>query len=294
MSETAKEIIIAYIPAIHAGYLDLMERHAAADIGVLGGDFTDDLNYLHKEIRALPSDKTVAILRGIGKNATVLSMSQLPRINEMYDTIILPKDDVSTHIEKNFDKTVIYEPIFLRWDRHNSHINQEVNADRIITLDDLEAAPIATALTEAEKSSSWWRHVGAAITDKQGQVLLSAHNGALPTEYSNWVDGDPRNTAQRGKDMDLSNEIHAEARLIAEAARKGIRLESLSLYASTFPCPSCAKLIAKSGITTCYFSEAYAVLDGHEIMRQAGIELVQVEGAALEEDPNSLRPYTKG
>lgn len=292
-SETRKEIVVAHIPVIHAGYLDLFERHEQADIGVLGSDIIERFPYLRKEIRALAPEQVALLLRGIGKTALVLSDSDLPGLNEAYSTIVMPTDDVSHELAPHFTN-VKYEPVFLRWDRENTRVNKEITPDHIITADDIQAEPLAAALAEASKSSSWWRRVGAALTSGENNLLLQAHNGALPTPYSNWIDGDPRNTVKRGQDMELSNEIHAEARLIAEAARTGENLAGSSIYVSTFPCPSCAKLIVESGISRCYFAEGYAVLDGEEIMKQAGIELIKVDGAKLEEDDRSLRPYPKG
>lgn len=291
-SETPKEIIALHLPVIHAGYLDLLGRHEQADVGVLGSDIIETLPYLKKEIRALTPEQAAGLLQGIGRTALVLSYPDLPSLNDAYDTVVMPSDDISRELAPHF-KHVVYEPVFLRWDRENARVNQEVVPDRTIMSDDAQAEPITAALGEAVNSTSWWRRVGAAVTSSEGEVMIQARNGALPTSYSNWIDGDPRNTARRGQDMELSNEMHAEARLIAEAARTGKSLEGSSIYVSTFPCPTCAKLIATSGISRCYFAEGYAVLDGEEIMKKAGIELIRIDGVELEEDERSLRPYPK-
>ncbi len=279
-----------YLPVIHAGYLDLLERHDQADVGVLGSDVLERFPYLRKEIRALTPEQAVGVLSGIGRTALLLSESDLPDLNDAYDTVIMPDDDVSRELAPLFTD-VKFEPVFLRWDRENTRVNQEVAPDRIITMDDTQTEPIIAALAEASHSTSWWRRVGAAVANVEGELTLQARNGALPTPYSNWIDGDPRNTAKRGQDMELSNEMHAEARLIAEAARTGKSLEGSSIYVSTFPCPTCAKLIVESGISRCYFPEGYAVLDGEEIMKRAGIELIKIDGVKLDEDVNSLRSY---
>jgi dCMP deaminase len=289
-SETPKEIVALYLPVIHAGYLDLLERHAQADVGVLGSDIIETVPYLRKEIRALTPERAAQLLTGIGRTALVISIPDLPNLSDTYDTVVMPNDDVSRELAPHFEN-VEYEPVFLRWDRENARVNQEVTPTRTIMADDTQAEPIVAALSEASRSTSWWRRVGAAVANDEGGLMLQAHNGAIPTPYSNWIDGDPRNTAKRGQDMELSNEMHAEARLIAEAARTGKSLEGSSIYVSTFPCPTCAKLIVESGISRCYFAEGYAVLDGEEIMKRAGIELIKIDGVQLEEDPRSLRSY---
>ncbi|NCS97095.1 MAG: deoxycytidylate deaminase, partial [Candidatus Pacebacteria bacterium] len=89
-------------------------------------------------------------------------------------------------------------------------------------------------------------------------------------------DSDPRNSFHKGEHIELSTAIHAEAALIADAAKKGISLEGTQLYVTTFPCPACAKLIACSGITKLYFSEGYSMLDGEKILNDAGVLLSKI------------------
>jgi deoxycytidylate deaminase len=76
---------------------------------------------------------------------------------------------------------------------------------------------------------------------------------------------------------DLSTAIHAEAAVVAAAARDGVPLGGADLYVTTFPCPACARLIAESGFRRCYFSGAYSVLDGDAVLRAAGVELLWVD-----------------
>jgi dCMP deaminase len=73
--------------------------------------------------------------------------------------------------------------------------------------------------------------------------------------------------------------MHAEAAIVARAARDGLSLRGAEIYVSTFPCPACARLIAGAGFTKCYFAGPYAVLDGDEILRAAGVELIWVDTA---------------
>jgi dCMP deaminase len=127
-------------------------------------------------------------------------------------------------------------------------------------------------------SSDWWRRVGA-LAARDGQVLYVAHNEHGPTEYAPYIDGDPRNEFHRGVRIDLSTAIHAEAKIVADAARDGVSLNGADLYVSTFPCPACARLVAESGFRRCFFAGPYAVLDGDAILRSAGVELIWVDTA---------------
>jgi dCMP deaminase len=122
-------------------------------------------------------------------------------------------------------------------------------------------------------------------------IKISGHNGPFPTEYTTLLEGDPRITANRGELIDLSKDIHAEQSVITEAARHGISLEGLSMVVSMFPCPICAKLIAASGIKSCYFVEGYATLDGQKDLKDAGVEIVRIDTELEPEDPRSLKPY---
>src|SRR6185369_15532026 len=112
---------------------------------------------------------------------------------------------------------------------------------------------------EAQKSSDMWRQVGAAIV-KGKKIVLTAYNKHLPSDHTPYTNGDPRNNFHKGDHIEISSAIHAEAGLIAEAAKRGLKLKGLDMYATTFPCPPCAKLIAGSGIKTLYFAEGYAML----------------------------------
>ncbi len=76
---------------------------------------------------------------------------------------------------------------------------------------------------------------------------------------------------------DLSTAIHAEAAIVAAAARDGVSLRGADLYVTTFPCPACARLIAEAGLRRCYFAGPYSVLDGEDVLRAAGVELYWVD-----------------
>ncbi len=150
-----------------------------------------------------------------------------------------------------------------------------------------------SALEKANESTNIWRRVGAVIV-KDGAVILQASNQHQPLPHSNFTDGDPRNNANRGTTIETSTDMHAEARLIAQAARKGLGLKGVKMYVTTFPCPVCAKLIAHSGITTVYYVVGYAMLDGEEVLRANHVQLVRITGGDMD-DPTAevWVPYPK-
>jgi dCMP deaminase len=134
---------------------------------------------------------------------------------------------------------------------------------------------MARASELAGASSDWWRQVGA-IAVRDGQIVGQAWNRHHPTEYAPYIDGDPRDSFSRGVRADLSTAMHAEAAVIAGAARTGTSLDGADLFVTTFPCPACARLIAEAGLRRCYFAGPYSVLDGEDVLRAAGVELLFV------------------
>ena len=99
----------------------------------------------------------------------------------------------------------------------------------------------------------------------------------LPSGLMPYIEGDPRSDFHKGINVELSTSLHAEASLIADAARQGISLDGAEMYATTFPCPPCAKMIAYSGIKRLYYADGYGVLDGERILKSNGVEIVFVK-----------------
>ena len=172
--------------------------------------------------------------------------------------------------------SVFYDPIFLRWDKHKSMEQKPIEADQKISSEEFDKNAIRETLKASERASDWWRRVGAAIV-KNKKIIIIAHNRHLPSPHSPYANGDPRNNFHKGVNIELSTAIHAEADLISQAAKKGIPLKGSSMYVSVFPCPPCAKLVARSGISKLYYGGGYGVLDGEDILKASGVEIIYVD-----------------
>jgi dCMP deaminase len=195
------------------------------------------------------------------------------------DTLVLPDEELMRTLAPlvaSPDRELVWERTFLRWDRSWSLAGRPPLFDGRVTVDELDRQLTQQAVAEAGLSSDWWRQVGA-LAARDGVVLGVAHNEHQPTEYSPYVNGDPRNDFSRGVHIALSTALHAEAALVARSARHGPPLDGADLYVSTFPCPGCARLVAGAGFRRCYFAGPYAVLDGDTVLRAAGVELVWVD-----------------
>ena len=267
-----KKAIVAYIPVLHDGYKKFLEKHSDADeLFIFGQKLIDTFDYLHKEIRALSPENVAKAIEswGIVKRVSILGDESIDA-----DEIVLPVEDVCRGYAEKFlkNKKTVFDPVFLRWDRTNTKKEKKVGPERVITENEF----MDSAFAVAEKSSDWWRKVGAVVI-KNGKIIISHTNNYVPSPHQAYSEGDPRNASHQGEDLDKYITIHAEAGSIAEAARKGIELDGAEMYVTDFPCPVCAKQIAYSGIKKLYYTRGYAVLDGERILKSKGIEIIQVK-----------------
>lgn len=141
---------------------------------------------------------------------------------------------------------------------------------------------INQTLNLAKLSSCLRRGVGA--------VAVTTDNITISEAYNGWIRGSAHNTC--GKDHSCDREllqiesgtkneigcIHAEENLIINAARTNNSLKDTIVFLSTYPCLSCAKLLAQSGISKLYvISNSYPAQEGIEFLTKMGIKTVKVE-----------------
>ena len=282
--------LLLYLPVIHSGYEGFLARHAdAAEILLLGSGFTAAYPSLAKDIRALPPARAAEYLRRAGRADLRRDGPAAPvRVVEpddlaaavTGDPLVLPDEEIMRDIVARYHldagRTVVFDRTFLRWDRDWATAKTPVSFDGEITVAELSRELLGRAEAIAGRSSDWWRQVGA-VAARDGRVLGCAWNRHHPTEYAPYLSGDPRDAFERGVRADLSTAIHAEAALIAGAARDGTSLAGADLYTTTFPCPACARLIAEAGFLRCFFAGQYSVLDGEQTLRAGGVGLIWVD-----------------
>lgn len=278
-----------YLPVIHAGYERFFDRHAdASELLLLGEKFADEYPVLKKEIRALSPDSAARYVRSRAGSPTVRVVEPADlSAAATADVLVVPDEELLRDLVARYElaerQEVIYERTFLRWDRAWSLAQRPADYDGAIAEDELSTRFLQQAANAANASSDWWRQVGA-VAVRDGQILDVQHNQHRPTEYTPYLDGDPRNDFHRSVRPDLSTAIHAESVLVARAASHGLVLAGADLYVSTFPCPGCARMIAEAGFRRCFFAGPYAMLDGDTILRRAGVELIWVDMAWSSQD----------
>ncbi len=276
---------VAYVPVLHEGYRRFLERHARGGrCLVVGRELYADERPLAKDIRALEPALVARALDawGICDSVAVLDQAgahtlaaEAARVGVC---IAMPAEDVSYALAKRFFERcdVRFDTVFLRWDKTRTAQLLEVALQPVASTGELGEDLRAAAELEAARSIDWWRRVGAAMRLAGGELLV-AHNEHQPHRLSAYAVGDPRANFHKGVALELSTATHAEARLIAQAAREGLATQDGVLYVTDFPCPPCAKLIAAAGIARLYYREGYAVLDGQDVLEAAGVEIVRVD-----------------
>ena len=71
--------------------------------------------------------------------------------------------------------------------------------------------------------------------------------------------------------------LHAEANAITKVAKSNNSSEGATLYVTSSPCIECAKLIIQSGIKRIVYADSYHSMDGIDLLKRVGIEIVKVE-----------------
>jgi dCMP deaminase len=123
------------------------------------------------------------------------------------------------------------------------------------------------------------RKVGAVIT-RDKRILTTGYNG--PPD--NIVHCDKRGGCLRdklgipsGQRMELSRAIHAEQNAIIQAAKMGISIQDSTLYVTTHPCFTCAKMLINAGVKEIIYKEGYPDEFAKEILKEAGVKVIRFD-----------------
>ena len=284
---TKRTVIVAYIPVLHRGYFDFLNTCTEAlELFVIGPEFAAgfaDMDYIVRKdaIRALTADvvaDAISTSQSLPLSCRVLDHRLATVLQEEGARIILLDEDITRAVAQKYflNNEVEFRTAFVRWHRDNVEEKKSVAVHRSVPVSEFDREMTKRAYEEASKSADWWRQVGGVLVQDSAPIII-AHNQHVPDEQMPYVFGDPRSIFKRGVHLELSTAEHAESVLIGEAAALGISTRDAWLYVTTFPCPPCAKLIARAGISRCYFSEGYSVLDGEQVMKSKEMELIFVE-----------------
>jgi dCMP deaminase len=275
-------IVVAYTPVIHRGYVDFFREYGMGGLLLIPDkSVTDKIEYIWRDTRALAPEDLIPALKTLGIFADVrlANLDDILAISRESE-LVMPEEDISFELAKLLPEARIsFHCSFLRWNNFNVLRQETVYWDREMEETEFLSQVIGLAIRESELSSDWWRQIGA-VAFRGGEILLSAHNQHLPTELEPYYKGDPRTVFHAGEHIEFSSAIHAEAALVAEAAKRGLSLLGADVLVSAYPCPPCANLLSQLGIKTLYVLGGYSRLDAKEIFAKKGIEVVKIKRPA--------------
>ena len=121
-------------------------------------------------------------------------------------------------------------------------------------------------------------------TTKVGAVAVSPDNHVLGTAYNGipmGVEDDPEKYPERyEKPTKYTYTMHAEANIVALAAKHGVRLKGAELYVNLHPCAECVRLLIQAGIKKihCVPDEGSGAWretldEARQMLEEAGVEL---------------------
>jgi dCMP deaminase len=301
MKAEIKKAVVIYVPVIHQGYVNFLAKYRLGYEILLIDSLVLDLlpkfkTYFKRDVRKVGAYLIKAMLSCDQINCHVLPRNFITNGSffDDYDEVVMPDEDVSREIlnlalsEKQRNKVKLV-PIILRFDKTYASksftvdtaipiTKEEFKEDHMKNPFDYDPLIMRNAKELADKSKDWWRQVSAiaVIQNNNGNFHIGAYNKHKPSEDTHNIMGDVAATRNAGENIEITTALHAEASVIAQAAKNGIPLKGGSMYVTTFPCPACARIIAESGISKLYFEEGYSRLEGKEVLEEAGIKIFRV------------------
>lgn len=274
-AQRSTPLLIAFVPVLHQGYLEFFSQHGG-ELGILGSDIIAKITPLTRDLRTLDPELMKRAIESLSvmQSVRILSADDLRALQGV--DVTMPDDEISHHLAAAHQLRATFASYFLRWDKMPATANKIPEHHQATNVDELHRMFMRQAQAEARCSADWWRQVGAIVAG-DGKTVFAGHNHHLPTDFHLMQNGDPRSNFNAGERIDISTAIHAEASLIARAACDGVSLKGSSMYVTTFPCPNCARLIAKSGIKRVYYAAGYSLLDAEDILKAHDVELIYVE-----------------
>lgn len=118
-----------------------------------------------------------------------------------------------------------------------------------------------TARLWSSRSTCSRLSVGAVLA-RDTRILAQGYNGA-PSGLDHCPEPHPEGPCTRA--------VHAEANVIAWAARQGLSTQGSTMYLTHWPCLECAKLIINAGVESVFFDEDYRSFSGVALLIESGI-----------------------
>ncbi len=277
------KLVLLYLPVVHRGYLEFLEKHQGSACAILGraalaalGPEADYILRKDHAIRGIPEGIAAQFVEQLGlySSVQVLTPDGLAGVTEL----IVPDEDVSTLAAAHFfpGASVTYDgSLRLRYDRKGVARVDPVPEDCLMTSDEAHRQLMGKAEKAAVHSRDWWLQVGALLA-KDGVPLVALYNQATPDPGMTAVLGDPRSLYSRGEGTDDTLVNHAELQLVSWAGYHGVSTNGADVYVTHFPCGPCGGSLAGSGIKRLFFKSGYSKLESASVLKAKGVELIRV------------------
>jgi dCMP deaminase len=140
------------------------------------------------------------------------------------------------------------------------------------------------AFDAGERSTCLRRMTGAVLVTREHRIIALGYNGApagLP--HCEELGGCLREQLKipSGERHEICRAVHAEQNVLMVCAMYGASTKNTTLYATTFPCIICAKLLIQAGIEQVVYLDPYgdekSNAESMKMFNQAGIHLRKLE-----------------
>lgn len=129
-------------------------------------------------------------------------------------------------------------------------------------------AAFATLAARKSKDST---QVGAALVGPEGEIRLTGYNGP-----PRGVLDTPKRRERPTKYLFAS---HADANLVAFAAREGIRTKDCTVFVTHMCCAACARTLIQAGIATVFYGPGTTSMPAAEF--EAAREMFEEAGVSV-------------
>ncbi len=134
---------------------------------------------------------------------------------------------------------------------------------------------MAMAFLVSSRSMCLRRKVGAVLV-RERRILSTGYNGP-PSSFPHCSQiGCLREKLgiPSGERQELCWGLHAEQNAVIQSARFGVSTVGATLYCTTKPCITCAKILANAGVEKIYVAQSYPDEFSDQLLLQLGIPVI--------------------
>lgn len=122
----------------------------------------------------------------------------------------------------------------------------------------------------SERSTCPRRKVGCVIVNKHNHIMATGYNG-VPKSYKHCIEEPcPGAGMASGTGLDICKAIHAEQNALLQCPDT---MQIETIYCTTAPCFTCAKLISNTSCEKVIYGEEYVHTEAGKILKECGIIL---------------------